>query len=251
MKLFSLSILSAAILSFGGYQGTAQVAPGDCGPVPPSTYCGPGYGLVCSKKPEKQQGSWACVPAGGCIATCADGYEYRKCTEDGFPINYFVDPCMGHSGAASSTSAAAKSSRSSAASCDESERIECAPSQTLVCESGRWTCNSRRESRAFPPLTITSITPDPASPRMMVTIEGTGFSKQNNIIMFAESVITNVRSRDGTHLTFRVPSRTTNPCRFKRGERCTVPIRTYGPGTYDVQVIVSIATSNTLPLTLE
>jgi hypothetical protein len=65
--------------------------------------------------PQCIDGNWQCRASSGvssssssspnsCIAKCADGYEYRTCTEDGHPINYFVDPCFGRGTAVSSSS---------------------------------------------------------------------------------------------------------------------------------------------------
>jgi Kazal-type serine protease inhibitor domain len=60
--------------------------------------------------PQCINDQWRCLPPNAssstssdrCIARCADGYEYRTCTEDGHPINYFVDPCFNHSSSSSS-----------------------------------------------------------------------------------------------------------------------------------------------------
>jgi hypothetical protein len=52
--------------------------------------------LYCGSGSQSSSSSSLSSPQ-ACIARCSDGYEYRTCTEDGYPINYFVDACRSHS----------------------------------------------------------------------------------------------------------------------------------------------------------
>lgn len=45
--------------------------------------------------PQAKRSSPSVFP-GKCIAQCPDGYKYPTCTEEGYPINYFLDPCRAH-----------------------------------------------------------------------------------------------------------------------------------------------------------
>lgn len=130
----------------------------------------------------------------------------------------------------------------------------CASNMRPKCMDGGWTCveKSSRSSRPSS-VHITSVTPSTASVRGTVTIEGTGFARRGNVVLFEDSVIPNVRSLDGTHLTFRVPTRTMRACYFQFSKlmtKCEKPIRNYSSGDYDVSVRVKGDVSNTMTLTL-
>jgi hypothetical protein len=75
--------------------------------------------------------------APSCIARCSDGYEYRTCTEDGHPINYFIDPCMFHSGV--SASSVSSSSSVSSLACGALQML-CIQGTSAQCVSGQWQC---------------------------------------------------------------------------------------------------------------
>jgi hypothetical protein len=92
----------------------------------------------------------------------------------------------------------------------------------------------------------------PASGRVgtKVIVHGSGFAKKGNDVLFADSLIRGVRSRDGKMLAFRVPSRSTHPC-FTAKPRCMMPVRPYGPGSYDVSVRTHGIVSNALTFTVE
>jgi hypothetical protein len=92
------------------------------------------------------------------------------------------------------------------------------------------------------------------SVRGKVTIEGSGFARRGNAVLFDNSVIPNLRSLDGKHLTFRIPTRTMRACYFQFSKlmlKCTKPTRIYGAGDYDVSVRVKGDVSNMMTLTLQ
>ena len=95
--------------------------------------------------PKCVNGQWRCEPrqassapstGDSCIAKCADGYEYRTCTEDGHPIYYFADPCLGHYGSASS-----QASFPSDSTCGPNN-VRCVSGTTPVCTNGSWSCQT-------------------------------------------------------------------------------------------------------------
>lgn len=232
MKLFSLSILSAAILSFGG-NNPEKTFPTGCGAAPPPSYCTPGRGLLCSK------GSWTCVPAGGCIATCPDGYEYRVCTEDGFPINYFADPCREHQ-----TPLPADPSGCGV------NRTECAATMKAVCAKGVWTCEPAEDVPAETGVRITSLSPDVVSGRATITIEGTGFQRRGNVVFFNGKQYS-ARTVDEHHISFSVGGKQ-RPCFANRNRACSQqPTGLPESGPYTVVVRANGELSNALILTIE
>ncbi len=178
---------------------------------------------------------WPTLPY--CMGMCPDGYMYPVCTEDGHDINYFADPCMMHQGQSSS----------GANSCGPST-ILCRRNTSPVCMDGRWTCKPQAMWEDGD-VRITSIVPESTQAGMRVTIRGEGFARRRNIVMFADSIIPNLRSLDGTSLVFRVPRKSTNACYFQK-PRCGAPKYNYDDGTYPVSVYVNGSVSNVLSLTL-
>lgn len=211
--------------------------------------CMGGYTAQC------QETTWQCVPqdqisssssrssVDRCIAYCPDGYSYRMCTEDGHPISYFADPCMNHYSVSSSSS-----SSSSVNNCGPNPLL-CTLDKKPACVSGSWTCIPRGSgsSSSVSNVSLTSLSPSSGTTKMWVTIEGAGFARRGNIVLFGDSVIPNLRSLDGKHLRFRVPVRTARKCYFGNNRtRCMAPTLQYGAGKYAVSVMVNGSTSESL-----
>lgn len=76
-----------------------------------------------------------------------------------------------------------------------------------------------------------------------VTIHGSGFSADGNVVLFAGAEIAELSSADGATLQLVLPSSLPS-----RGE---VPPRMIGPGRYELRVRTSAGTSNPIELTLE
>jgi hypothetical protein len=211
--------------------------------------CMTGYMPMCGAN------GWQCVrptlsssssSANSCIAKCSDGYEYRTCTEDGHPINYFADPCMNHSSSASSVSSQ---------SCGANPYL-CMIGTMPQCTNGQWKCVTSTSSSSSvssqSAVHITTLSPSVGKVWTKVVITGTGFARRNNAVRFDNSIVTRLRSLDGTHLTFRVPSITLHPCfLLPHGAMCKVAMKHFGAGTYDVSVSVSGDESNALPFTIK
>ncbi len=243
----TLGIFAATLLTVGTSAFAARVtdstavAANSCGPN--NVRCMEGYDPQCNT-----DGRWQCVKNGSsstssrdiCIAECADGYEYRTCTEDGHPINYFADPCMNHQA----------SSESNENSCGASA-ILCIQGTIPACVKNEWTCVPQAgTSSSQADLQVTSLSPESGGKFSRVTITGTGFARRNNIVLFADSVIPHLRSLDGKHLSFRVPARTVRACYLQRGMRCTAEKQTYGSGEYDVSVLSGDQVSNRMTFTV-
>ncbi len=245
MKSFvPLSLVAAALLILNTTvfaQSSASSGSNSCGPN--NIRCMAGYEPRCSS------GSWQCVKLGGssssrdsCIAMCPDGYEYRSCTEDGHPINYFADPCMNHY----------NSSTPPVNSCGAS-LILCIQGMLPVCSDGAWKCVAAGSSSSVSSqskLQITSLKPTVGERNSRVTIKGSGFARAGNVVMFGDSKIPHLRSFAGKWISFRIPRQTVNAC-YPNKNICQVPVQRYGPGTYDISVMVNGETSNSLQFTIE
>jgi len=93
-------------------------------------------------------------------------------------------------------------------------------------------------------MTLSSLDPSSGPVGTKVTIVGSGFSSEGNVIHFASGGNPSVSSIDGTHLTFQVP-RTAGPCDF-RGNLCMAADQLIKPGSYSVYVSNSNGRSNAL-----
>lgn len=93
-------------------------------------------------------------------------------------------------------------------------------------------------------MTLSSLDPPSGPVGTKVTIVGSGFSSEGNVIHFASGGNPSVSSIDGTHLTFQVP-RTAGPCDF-RGNFCMAPDQLIKPGSYSVYVSNANGRSNAL-----
>jgi hypothetical protein len=76
-----------------------------------------------------------------------------------------------------------------------------------------------------------------------ITIHGSGFHPDGNVVLFAGAEIADLQSADGTSLRFALPS--SLPA---TGE---VPPRMIGAGRYEIRVRTSTGTSNPMEFTLE
>jgi hypothetical protein len=80
---------------------------------------------IAGTSPQCIDDQWQCLPNGTssstssdvCRASCPDGYSYRTCSEDGSPIYYFADPCLGHYSTSSVSSVDTRSSSSLSLGC--------------------------------------------------------------------------------------------------------------------------------------
>jgi|GEM_PF-7114717 len=188
--------------------------------------------LASSKSSSSASSDWR-------FATCPDGYRYRAYDDDGSQINYFADPCMNHYGVGSS---------SSITSCGPNPVLCSIGTKPLCGTDGEWTCV--REAEEDDDLRITGLTPATGIKGSRVVIEGTGFARRGNMVLFGDSVIPNLRSLDGKHLVFRVPGKTLRPCYLRRHPGCQSSVRLYKPGKYDVSVLLKREQSNRLVFTL-
>ena len=88
--------------------------------------------------------------------------------------------------------------------------------------------------------TISSVSPLSGSVGSMITVQGAGFTAQGNTVHFGRGIITNLRSPDGSALTFAVPAQLTG----YGNETVTLT-------TYPIYVTNSGGlSSNTLPFTV-
>ena len=77
-----------------------------------------------------------------------------------------------------------------------------------------------------------------------VAISGTGFTADDNAILFGMGYIPHLRSLDGATLTFEVPGSLDPACLFVQPIPCRLPSYATRPGTYEVAVSNSNGTSN-------
>lgn len=247
--LLSASVLATAALTLGATayaQSSSPSAAASCGPN--TVRCMSGYQARC------EAGVWRCSKL-GCLARCPDGHEYRTCTDEGYPINYFADPCMNHyaSSSASSVSSAPSSSSASsvpAGNCGPNP-ILCVRTMRPACADGRWTCVPLpRSSSSRALLRLTSLDPVSGRAGSWVTVEGSGFAPQGNIVQFGRTVVAGRRSPDGTHLSFRVPAMEMSTCELLEGD-CKPKLGRNAPGTYPVTIRSRGGASNALDFTLK
>ena len=97
-------------------------------------------------------------------------------------------------------------------------------------------------------LQIQTILPSAAAVGMVVTIYGSGFASNGNIIHFAGGAISNVSSYNGTSLTFTVPSSVGPYC--APGMMCAMYMQLITSGTYSVSVQNTNGTSNAVSFTV-
>ncbi len=164
-----------------------------------------------------------------------------------------TDPvCNGNRWTCVPPSSSSRMSSSSRGNSCGPNTVLCARNTQPVCTDSGWTCRPASSSSAgTSSVHLISLRPSSGWFGTKVTIEGTGFERRNNIVLFGDSVIPRVRSLDGTHLVFRVPRHTMRPCFLQRGVRCTARIVKYEAGDYDVSVLSGNDVSNTLTFTLQ
>jgi len=83
----------------------------------------------------------------------------------------------------------------------------------------------------------------------VVTVRGSGFSAEKNIVKFGTGYIGNLSSSDGTTLSFTVPG-ALDLCRPGAPGPCPLAIPPVTPGEYAVAVISGDQTSNSLTFTV-
>jgi hypothetical protein len=155
--------------------------------------------------------------------------------------------CVPHA----SSSSVSSSSSGTVSGCSGANNLFCIRGTSPACVNGHWSCVAPgSSSSSVAAVHISSLRPDSGKTGRRVTITGTGFSRTGNAVQFADSVLPDIRSPDGKHLTFRVPSQTTQPC-FYTTPACYMAIRLYTPGPYQVSVRTQNgAVSNALTYTV-
>lgn len=200
--------------------------------------CRDGYKLVCTDK------QWNCVaegktPTSTCIASCPDGHTYPTCDHLSRPITYFrTDPCLNHDAFPET------------ASCKGPNPLTCKKGTAPACIDNKWACSSANTIDPDAAVVITAVTPQKALVGMNIQLTGKGFKPRNNIVIFADSVIPNLGSTDGKHITFRLPPKTIRPCYLSKEAPCTAPTHSYSKGTYAVWVKAGNNVSNALTVNI-
>jgi hypothetical protein len=106
--------------------------------------------------------------------------------------------------------------------------------------------NTAPVSTAAP--TIAAITPTSGATGTVVTITGTGFTAQNNIVHFASGGMGAIASATGSTLTFTIPTAIGPYC--AAGQACPLYMQLINAGSYDLSVENSNGTSNTMSFTI-
>lgn len=122
----------------------------------------------------------------------------------------------------------------SSTSCDPYVSISCPATTYAQCRNGQWVCVLGTNNVQVNTPSIDRLTPSSGMAGTRVTIEGWNFLRDGNVVYFGSSVIANVSSSDGRHLTFTVPYTRTATCNSNYG--CAASA--YAAGTYDVWVRV-------------
>lgn len=200
-------------------------------------------------------GKWQCVASEvvsqsreQCAAYCQDGYKYYTCTSDGRRIRFLDNPCKSHFKSSSSSSV----SSTSRGTCAYDNYLECRRDAKPECIDGLWQC----VPKIAPPAANTSgisieyMAPLSGPVGIMVTLEGTGFAPRGNTVVFGDTVIPNILSADGKHLTFKVPARPGHMCFSKERKECMRDAPWYGMAQYEVVVLLEGKTSNTKVFTI-
>ncbi len=195
-------------------------------------------------------GQWQCVaneeienPAGSCLATCPDGFQYYTCAGDGHRFRFLTNPCNGHFPGESSSSV-------SSSACRE-DSLTCSRDKYKVCVDGLWQCVEKNPSTSpTGPVIINFISPASGGQGNIVTLEGKGFAGIGNSVFFGDVLISNVKSADGTKLQFTVPQRPAHRCSDVGRSECATPISWFGNAVFEVKVIVGADTSNIMTFTM-
>ena len=147
--------------------------------------------------------------------------------------------------ASSSSSAQSQSSSSSSLECHGAFNMMCVLGTQGQCVNGHWSCVRTTQSAPV----ISTISPAEGTTHTRVMIVGTGFSRTGNVVHFADSMVPNLRSRDGKHISFSVPTQTSIGCSYMK-PHCVSPVLPYAAGTYNVFVETVNGSSNTMPFSI-
>lgn len=113
---------------------------------------------------------------------------------------------------------------------------------------GRYRVNNSLPDIQNPGPELSSLEPDSGATGTPVMIRGSGFTADGNLIMFGQGYIRDVKSADGTSLSFTVPDGL-DLC-APGMEMCPEGFSKVLAGTYTVKVSNSRGTSNGLPFTV-
>jgi hypothetical protein len=99
------------------------------------------------------------------------------------------------------------------------------------------------------PPNINRLTPATGTIGATVTIVGSGFAAENNVVKFGSGYIKKLASGDGTTLKFTVPDGL-DLCAPEGAGPCAGAYPRVRPGDYEIAVLTSGETSNTLTFTV-
>ncbi len=284
-SLLSAVLVTGAAFLFSATAGFAQTYSYPSSSSDTSLPCGP-LTMMCVYGTQAQciDHQWQCVPTSS--SSSSSSSSARACEPNTFRCHAGTDPLCSN-GRWTCVQSSSSSSSSESNSCG-ANTLFCAQGLHPVCENNQWTCQTvpgqdrcgantlfcaqdffpvctgttwtclprsgSSSSSSVAPSTIhlTSLTPDSGPSHTRVTIEGTGFARRGNIVTFAGSSVIRAASRDGTHITFRVPAFALHSCFLGLLQCPASPKVTYGPGTYDVSVYLkNQEASNALQFTVK
>ena len=108
------------------------------------------------------------------------------------------------------------------------------------------------ESPASPsegPVKLTALSPTSGPRGTAVTLTGTGFAGEGNVLKFGDGYIKNLKSGDGRAIRFAIPD-AVDLCLPNNPAAAGCPAKIVTPGTYTVAVVSGSDTSNELQFTV-